>query len=793
MVMFRPVVRSGLKWGDRAREVFLKRLMFCILAIAAFILITAQESYCDAGAATALVRTKITRELTQKELVEQGIDILHVYRDGRADLAVTDEQLAWLVSKRAAVSILEWAASAIALDLDQNLGEYHTYAEMETELNALAAAYPSLTHIDTMGTSIEGRVIRAIKISDNAAINESEPEVFIMGNNHARELMSVEVPLLLAKYLLENYGIKASVTSLVNEREIWIAPMINPDGHVYVELNHAGASYNWWRKNRRLNAGGSYGVDLNRNYGYMWGYDNVGSSPTPSSAVYRGTAPFSEPETQAVRDFCAQHSFVIDLSYHSYGELILYPWGYAPVFTGEQELYVALGDSLKRGNNYLAGNTATGAIYLTNGGSDDWAYGDTQTKNKIYSFTVELNSLAEGGFSPPESLIQPTFAKVLDLNLALIRFADNPYRVLGPWAPIMNEIATLNPPNYEISWTGSQPADPNPALSYELTEIKNLTMVTDSCELGDALWTPGGFVLTSARAAVGSYSFYSGRGDGLNQTLAMTNIVPMWFNQTLTCRLWYDIEQNWDYAYLEGSTDQGATWITVPGNRTTNYNPNGTNRGNGITGVSGGWVAATFDLRNLFVSETGFILLRFSYITDSAVNNEGIYIDLVEPTSRPDRSTVLASNGPNTWFHRWPSELGTFVYYVRAFDAEGHAGKRSDLAVQLVDDLSAATLPALRTGLAQNFPNPFNPSTSIAFSVGDEDTRGARTAPVSLSIYDVAGRRVAALVERDMAPGTYSFVWDGLGVNGKPLASGVYFARLTVRNRAFTEKMVLLK
>ena len=764
-----------------------------MFAIAAGILLTAQESYCNDGAATALVRTKITRELTQKDLIGQEIDILHIYPDGRADLAVTDEQLAWLAGRGASVSVLELAVDAAPSDLDQNLGEYHTYAEMEAELNALAAAHPSLTHIDTMGTSIQGRVIRAIKISDNAATDENEPEVLIMGNHHARELMSVDVPLLLAKYLLDNYGVKAAVTSLVNEREIWIAPMINPDGHVYVELNHTGASYNWWRKNRRLNVGGSYGVDLNRNYGYMWGYDNVGSSPTPTSLVYRGTAPFSEPETQAVRNFCAQHSFVIDLSYHSYGELILYPWGYAPIFTGEQELYAALGDSLKRGNNYLAGNSATGAIYLTNGGSDDWAYGDTQTKNKMYSFTVELNSLAEGGFSPPESLIQPTFAKILDLNLALIRFAGNPYGVMGPWAPVMNAITTLNPPNYEISWTGSQPADPNPALSYELTEIKNLTAVTDSCELGDALWTAGGFVLTSARAAVGSYSFYSGRGDGLNQTLAMTNIVPMWFNQTLTCRLWYDIEQDWDYAYLEGSIDQGATWITAAGNRTTNYNPNGTNRGNGITGISGGWVTATFDLRNLFVSETGFVLLRFAYITDSAVNNEGIYIDLVGPTPRVDRSTVLASNSPNTWFHRWPNELGTFVYYARAFDAEGHAGKKSDLAVQLVDNLTAATPPLLHTALAQNFPNPFNPATSIAFSVGAEDTRGARTARVSLSIYDASGSRVAVLAERDMAPGKYSFVWNGLGVNGRPLASGVYFARLAVGNRAFTEKMVLLK
>jgi hypothetical protein len=769
----------------------LKRIALFILAVAAIGLVTAEASHGDEGGAGVLVRTRITRDLTQKMLVERGVDILHVYRDGRADVVVTPDQLSWLVSTGAFALSLQGAFAA-PLDLDQNLGEYHTYAEMEAELNTLASSYPALTRLDTLGTSIEGRLIRAIKISDNAAVDEDEPEVFIMGNHHARELMSVEVPLLLARYLLENYGVKPSVTNLVNEREIWIAPMINPDGHVYVELNHTGPSYNWWRKNRRPNAGGSYGVDLNRNYGYMWGYDNIGSSPTPSSSVYRGTGPFSEPETRAVRDFCARHSFIIDLSYHSYGELILYPWGYAPIYTVEQDLFAAMGDSLRRGNDYTAGNTATGAIYLTNGGSEDWGYGDTTTKNKIYAFTVELNSLAEGGFSPPESLIQPTFDKVLELNLALIRFAGNPQQVLGPWAPTMNAITMLNPPNYEVSWSGVYPGDPNPPVSYELTEVKNLEAVTDSCEYGDTLWTQGGFVFSTARAAVGLFSYYSGRGDNLYKTLAMANIVPYWFDQTLTCRLWYDIEDGWDYAYLEGSADQGLTWITLPGNRTTNMNPNGSNRGNGITGYSGGWVTATFDLRDLFLSESGFALLRFSYVTDSAVSNEGIYIDLVSPTPKAERTKVLASGRPETWFHCWPTELGTYLYYVRAFDADGNASRLSDLAAHQVDDLAGMKPPVLNSVLWPNYPNPFNPATSIAFSIGADDVGGARTVPVNLSVYDVTGKRVAVLVDRAMEAGTYSFVWMGEG-GGRKLASGVYFARLTVGRETFTGKMVLLR
>ena len=262
----------------------MKRYVVCIVAAATLAAILTGGAFSQAQAPTKVVRTKLTKEISQKALVERGVDILHVYRDGRADLAVTDEQLAWIESKGALVAILERVNLAAPAALDENLGQYHTYAEMEAELDALALAYPSRARIETLGVSVEGRPIRAIKISDNAAVDEDEPEALIMGCHHAREIMSVEMPLLFARYLLEHYGTDPRVTELVDTREIWIAPMINVDGHVYVEQNHAGSSSAWWRKNRKLNAGGSYGIDLNRNYGYQWGYDDVGSSPTPSSA-----------------------------------------------------------------------------------------------------------------------------------------------------------------------------------------------------------------------------------------------------------------------------------------------------------------------------------------------------------------------------------------------------------------------------------------------------------------------------------------------------------------------------
>jgi len=771
----------------------LRKNTLIILAACMLAACPIRESVAQTRPASSVIRTRLTKEITQTALVERGVEILHVYSDGRVDLAVTDEQLAWIGSRGALVSVLERIDLAAPSALDENLGQYHTYAEMNALLDSLALANPSRARIDTIGMSLLGRPIRAIEISDNAGVDEGEPEVLIMGAHHSREIMSVEVPLLFAKYLLANYGTDPVVTGLVDTRAVWIVPMVNVDGHVYVEQNHDGSSVNWWNKNRRPNGDGSYGVDPNRNYGYNWGYDDEGSSPDTESWQYRGTGPFSERETQAVRNLCRGRHFIISLSYHSYGEQILFPWGYEPINTPDNDLFFAIGDSLKQGNGYEVGNSASGAIYLTNGDSDDWLYGDTQTKNKVFGFTIELNSYEEGEYSPPENLIQPTFEKMLDLNLAALRVAADPRLHEGPWPPAMNPVASNDPPAYDISWSGVDPQDPHPPVLYELTEIKNLEGAVDSVEAPDALWTANGFALSSARAYAGSSSFYSGRGDNLVCTLGMANIYPAWLPQTLSCRLWYAIEEGWDYAYLEGSLDDGVTWVTLPGNRTTNLDPNGANRGNGITGSSGGWVGATFDLSSLVTGGSGFVLLRFLYHTDGTTNGEGIYVDLVNPVTRCERSSVIASNLGSTSFHCWPDEVGSFVYYVRAFDAMANASARSDLAVWQVDAIADSTPLPLVSRLEQNYPNPFNPSTTLRFTVGSSDARRGGRASVLLAIYDVSGRTVVVVKRAEMSPGAYAIPWNGLDARGRPVASGIYFAELRLGDASFVRKIVLMR
>ncbi|NOZ55341.1 MAG: zinc carboxypeptidase, partial [Calditrichaeota bacterium] len=294
---------------------------------------------------------------------------------------------------------------------------FHNYERCKQELEWAETNYPDLAKVYDIGDGwektqgIADRDILAIKISDNVAEQEDEPEVLILSNHHAREIITPEIAVYMVHYLLENYGKDPYVTYLVDHRQIWIIPTMNPDG-----LDYVFTQDRWWRKNRRDNGDGSFGVDLNRNYAYKWGYNDVGSSPDPSSNIYRGTGPFSEPETQAIRDLCIAHHFKIILSYHSYSQLYLYPWGYVAKNTPDNYVFVALGDSMAHYNGYVPGNVASGAIYLTNGDSDDWFYGEQEVKNKIFGLTVEVGT----SFFPDTTEIMPQILENLQPNLFAI-------------------------------------------------------------------------------------------------------------------------------------------------------------------------------------------------------------------------------------------------------------------------------------------------------------------------------------------------------------------------------------
>ena len=276
------------------------------------------------------------------------------------------------------------------LEAGRDFGYFLTYYEMQDTLKALAAAYPAICSTFSLGPSFEGRPIWCLKISDNVSTHEDEPSCFFNGATHAREPLSTHCCVAFATRLLSEYGKDSVSTWLVNNRETYIVPVMNPDGYVY-NSDSGGAESNW-RKNRRSPVPPDIGVDLNRNYGYKWGYSIWGSSQRPEDETYRGPSRFSEPETQVIRDFLATFRPHDCLDLHTFGQYNMYPWGYANVPPPDQAMLKEVVDTFQANNHYPI--SLTGQVYSTiypcNGMSVDWEYSDTAGKFVTYAFTCEL-------------------------------------------------------------------------------------------------------------------------------------------------------------------------------------------------------------------------------------------------------------------------------------------------------------------------------------------------------------------------------------------------------------------
>ncbi len=318
--------------------------------------------------------------------------------------------------------------------------DYHNYAEMITEINALVAANPTIAAKSSIGSSYEGRDLPVIKISDNVATDEAEPEVLYFAHVHAREHLTVEMALYMLHLYLDNYGTDARITNVVDSREIWIIPDMNPDGGEY---DIASGTYKAWRKNRQPNSGSSnVGTDLNRNWSYQWGCCG-GSSGNTSSETYRGPSAFSAPENVNLRNFIngrvvgGVQQIKTSISWHSYSQLVLWPYSYTTADTAanmsvdQHNALAALGTQLAATNGYTPQQGSD--LYLSDGDSIDWEW----ATHKIFAYTFEMYpgpNQGTAGFYPPDEVIPAETARNREAVLQLAEYADCPYRVIGKQA-----------------------------------------------------------------------------------------------------------------------------------------------------------------------------------------------------------------------------------------------------------------------------------------------------------------------------------------------------------------------
>jgi len=666
-------------------------------------------------------------------------------------------------------------------------GYYHSYPEVVSILQNIASSYPSIAHLDSIGTTYEGRTIYVLKISDEVNTEDpTEPDLLFMGEHHAREWPALEIPLFYADTLTKGYGYDPHITEIVDSREIWIIPTCNPDGHVY--CHDQGID---WRKNRHyFPEFGTYGVDLNRNYdgacngeeGGEWGTIPIWStSHDPGEEVYCGPLPFSEAETGGIRNLFKAHNFIFTVSYHTYAECVMLPWGYSYYDTVPDNFLIAeigteMASRITRQDGLGTYDAyQSSGMYPTTGDSDDWLYGYPfyVAGQNCFAYTVE----ACNKFQPPEEELDQVLRENFDGALFLCDIADSVQNLLTPRVlpPLISPLDSDPDGDFTISWSVANP-EAAPDI-YELQELKGLSIITEGGEEGSGLWALNWFNISSNQCHSGTKSFFSNLSipNGVSTMTLLTGF-PVNPGDSLSFWCWHQIKNLYDYAFVEISL-QGREWKIL----------------DKFTGNSD-WVRKSYSLEE-FAGKS--ITIRFRYITDDYLQWEGFYVDDLYPVGSFSSIDTLSNTIPDTLYQVTGRAPGKYWYRVRGHNASRKWGDYSNLEdIEVLTGIEEEKETEFSEGsipfkLNQSYPNPSSSSTWIQFQVGGRKSIDLKD--TELKIYNVSGQLVRTLINETKRPGTYRVCWTGQDESGNPVKSGIYFCRLNSGGEIETEKLVLIR
>ena len=565
------------------------------------------------------------------------------------------------------------------------MGGYLKYNEMLAELDAMVAQYPNLitskAPISTFLT-VGNRPIYHVRISDNPNTNEAgEPKVLYTAIHHAREPMSLMETIFYMWYLLENYGTNEEVTYLVNNTQMYFVPCINPDGYVYNETTNPNGG-GMWRKNRRNNGNGTFGVDLNRNYSYGWG--TTGTSSTPSNDTYCGPSAFSEPETQAIRWLVQNNDFEMAFNAHTYAEDILFPIGTTTAeFAPHHNYFQDYTNHMTELNGYFAQKSS--GLYPASGDSDDYMYKvdvGVNQKDTVFAHTPEVGT----AFWQPSSEIIATCQEMVFPNLVLAHLTRN-YSIVkdvdpssvatisgnfnhsikrlgrqsGPVVvsiePLLNIVSVGNPTTYNLSSqqtsTGTISYSLSPSIQFgdqikyilktdnglwvkKDTIVKTFGAITVQA-LEDANtftnWT-GSWGTTGSTFVSPSKSFFENSAgnypNNVNRTFTYIPTINLTNANAAMISFYakWAIEADYDFVQFQVSTDGGTTWIAQCGNYTVpGTSANGSVQPNGqpvYEGTQSSWVLEEINLSDYLGQQ---IKVRFQLKSDGGTTADGYYFD----------------------------------------------------------------------------------------------------------------------------------------------------------------------
>ncbi len=653
-------------------------------------------------------------------------------------------------------------------------GYYCSHDSLVRIMRNWAATYPDICMFDSIGQTYYGRWIYGVKISDNVHVEEDEPEVLFESMHHAREWACPQAARHFGDTLLSNYATNPGFRDFIDNHQLWLFPIINVDGYDYDYPNRR-----MWRKDRQPFESWT-GCDPNRDYNGCcdgnrmsdWGALTRGSRSThyPNNETFMGGHGMWGKEVDALAEFFKQHTFVADVSLHSYSELVLWPFGNG--FTAPDDAMLAgLGQGMASRMSRLSGGTYTpgqaSSLYPTSGGSIDWMYGWAHYIGGFpcMSYVFELGT----SFYQNTSQLDAIERECFDGAYYLFRHADSIIATLEGEVPppVLAPMDSSSTGNFTIHWTPTRPEHNHPD-KWELEELTGLSVITDDLESGSARWTLQGFSVSTDQHHSGSKSFFSGSGHNISNYAVTKDPYPVRPGDSLTFWLWYDLETNYDVFVAEVS-ENGLEWTQLHDR---------------YEGNSGGWHREAFSLEPW----AGWsVYIRFRVMSDDNTLRTGAYVDDVHPVPSFTNKTVLSSNITDTLYQITGKDPDTYWYRVRGHNAAWAWNEQGPLEDIVVIGSGIASSPSQKyeTRIMELGPNPTSGGVVIRYSL-------AESGSVELTVYDAGGRRVRALACGRTEAGMHQLRWDGRDDSGRELAAGVYYCRLSA-DRTVGRRLVLTR
>ncbi len=668
---------------------------------------------------------------------------------------------------------------SLAEQKDAVRADYLSYTETNDSLRQFAQNYPSICKLDSLPIpTMQGNWLYGVKISDNVHVEEDdEPGFLVDALHHSREWACIPTVMFFADSMLSAYGVVPEITDIINTTEIYCFPIINADGYLY---DYPGQLS--WRKNREP-FGGAIGTDPNRNYpgccGDLegdWGaVDKGGAEHYPSDICFCGAYANSGDETRALAMYARSHVCNAYMSYHSYGQMIMWGWGWTTQHgTPDDALHVQVGTDManlvqKLGSGYYDPGQIPIILYAVSGSSLDWFYSWCHYVGGFsnLSYTTEIGTTFYQPVGDLDHIIHQNF-KALKY---LAGFCDSIVLlcegVVAP--PDIYPLGTVNQ-DFTVYWHAKNANDNHPTR-WELVELSNPSVIEDDLESGAGRWLFDGFRRTSTNSHSGTYSLYSGSVDAMNRTATTVHPYVVQTGDSVTFWCLYDLEPNYDVAVVEVS-ENTKEWFNLDTTR--------------FTSSTGGWVRKAYSLDNWVGTS---VYLRFRAMTDPSGLGMGFWVDDIYPTCLFANVDTISSSLADTSYAFTNHPVGQYYYYVKGYNTAWFWGDYSclEMADVVTGVAESNTVESVSEAPSLSiYPNPFQGSTTISFSAGQ------RTEGIELKIYDATGQLVRQF-DHTMMRLSDHITWSGTDHANRSVSGGVYFVQFETGDYKKVEKLLLIR